>query len=183
MYWLKAAQAMETLGIIGLLISISISVVILCSRQDKTIRVINITIVASSGIFILIGVTVFGIKTSEDTSSTNLSGEFSICVFSGVLCLLVCPLLLHDYVTYTPNAVQRIHPTPVQVINQGHVMIRPPGNSNAVINTVVPQPVGYMPTYTQAYHTQPGYIVPTQITQYLAAQQQAQQNLYGAQYS
>ncbi|XP_045203004.2 uncharacterized protein LOC123556402 [Mercenaria mercenaria] len=175
--WLKGVRALETLGMIGLLISTIISTVIVCTRQDKTIRGFNILCAGVSGLFIVTGVIIFGIENAEDFEELfsfieslpigfdthgTLAAGFILCTIAGGLCLVVCvPLLVNDYLAPIPTAAQQVSPMTVQYATQGQVIIPPPGQTHVVVNTNQNQ-LGYMPGYTQA---QPGYVQPGQIMQ------------------
>ncbi|XP_053398873.1 uncharacterized protein LOC128556921 [Mercenaria mercenaria] len=117
--WFKTVQAAETLGLIGLIISMLLSLALMCYKQNKKYKIINLIIVIISGTLMLIGVIIFGVKTKEMTKafedidnyseSVEFKGDygelgyaFILCTVAGCLCIAVCvPLYKIDICTTT----------------------------------------------------------------------------------
>ncbi|XP_045203008.2 uncharacterized protein LOC123556407 [Mercenaria mercenaria] len=176
---------------------------VLTTRQG-----INILFAACSGLFIVIGVIIFGIENTEDFEELfnfndllsydldtygSLYASFCLSAIAGALCLLVClPLFLKDYLTPILPPVQQINPIPVQYTNQGRIHIPSPGQTHLVVNSSAQQ--RGRPRYTQApaVYVPPGqqmqgqYVYPSQSHQQYGIQypqqQQQQQQQYGVLY-
>ncbi|XP_053398591.1 uncharacterized protein LOC123556398 [Mercenaria mercenaria] len=180
--WFKAVQAMETLGLIGLIITGIISLSLLCYKQTMTTKNINIFLLAVSGICIVIGLIIFGVENTKDfkdvftifdavnsvDSNGTLNTSFILCAIAAGLCLFVClPVFAVDKRTPLPTAQQQVFQAPVQYSNQGQVIFPPSGQAQVYIGTAGQQPIGYMPTYTYGqYGSPPAYVPQTSEGQY-----------------
>ncbi|XP_053398874.1 uncharacterized protein LOC123558191 [Mercenaria mercenaria] len=156
--WFKMVQVAETLGLIGLIISMFLSLALMCYKQNKKYKIINLIIVLISGALLLIGVIVFGIKTKENLKELSnysdavefkggygeLSYAFVLCTVAGCVCIVVCaPLFLRDVYTNTSETSHdaSVHYT-AQSPPQGYVQ----GGQ---------QPVQNVPTHLQAQYGPP----------------------------
>ncbi|XP_045202999.2 uncharacterized protein LOC123556399 [Mercenaria mercenaria] len=177
--WFKAVQAMEILGLIGLIGTGIISLSLLFYKQTMTTKNINIFLLAVSAVCIVIGLIIFGVENTKDFKDVfaitdaidsvdahgTLSTSFILCAIAAGLCLFVClPLFAVDRSTPIPpplpTAQQQMFQAPVQYSNQGQVIVPPPGQAQVFIGTVGQQPTGYMPTYTYGQHGLPPAYAP-----------------------
>ncbi|XP_045202996.2 uncharacterized protein LOC123556397 [Mercenaria mercenaria] len=183
--WFKAVQAMETLGLIGLIITGIISLSLLFYKQTMTVKNINIFLLAFSGVCIMIGLIIFGVENTKDFkdvfaifnaidnvhSHGTLSTSFILCSIAAGLCIFLClPLFAVEkrtpIPTPLPRAQQQMFQAVVQYSNQGQVIVPPPGQAQVYIGTAGQQPVGYMPTYTYGqYGSPPAYAPQTSVGQ------------------
>lgn len=161
--WLVTVRALETIGLICLLLSGFVSLVKLFSLQDKPVRANNCILVACSGTLILIGVTVFGSENAEDFDELfdfidtlpigfdkhgTLSVAFILSTIAGVLSLVVClPLLIIDYFNQKQAFAGQKNPAPVQYTNQGRVILPPPGRTILVGSRSAQQQTGYVQSH------------------------------------
>ncbi|XP_045203452.2 uncharacterized protein LOC123556633 [Mercenaria mercenaria] len=159
--WFKMVQVAETLGLIGLIISVFLSLALMCYKQNKNYKITNLIIMLISGALLLIGVIVFGIKTKEGLKELKnypgavefkegygeLTYAFVLCTVAGCICIVVCaPLFLRDMYTNTSETSHdaSVHYT-AQSPPQGYVQ----GDQ---------QPVQNVPTHPQAQYGPPlGY--------------------------
>ncbi|XP_060601023.1 uncharacterized protein LOC132754412 [Ruditapes philippinarum] len=108
---IKAVQILETFALTGLLVSVVLSFILIFIRQTGTLKLLNIAFVCSSGIFIIIGVIVYGLFCNGDTEETmsyvtsvlntlnvssnsmKLGTSFILSTIAGSLCLFLCTFL------------------------------------------------------------------------------------------
>ncbi|XP_045202995.2 uncharacterized protein LOC123556396 isoform X1 [Mercenaria mercenaria] len=112
--WFKVVQVMETLGLIGLICSWIISLVIVCYRQTKRIAIANIVLIVCSGVCILIGLVIFGVKNNKDfedmfsiAEDKTLGVSFFLCGLAASICFCDLPLFLIGLRTLVPLANQQ----------------------------------------------------------------------------
>ncbi|XP_060601007.1 uncharacterized protein LOC132754399 isoform X1 [Ruditapes philippinarum] len=145
--WFKAVQAMETLGLIGLAFTGIICLILVCWRQTKALKKLNIFSILCSSVFIIIGLIIFGVEKANDfnalveiigTKDTieadgKLGTSFFLCAGAAGISFLAClPLFLIDLKTQIPESSN--------MQQQGHVNYVSPHQVHVIPNVSGQQP-------------------------------------------
>ncbi|XP_060601000.1 uncharacterized protein LOC132754395 [Ruditapes philippinarum] len=153
--WFKAVQVMETLGLIGLVFTGIICLILVCWRQTKALKKLNIFSILCSSVFIIIGLIIFGVENAnnfnalveiigaKDTDGKPGTSFFLCTVAAGVSLLACLPLFLIDLKTQIPESTDpghQMYQWTVQYSSQGHVMSVSPHQVHVIPDVSGQQP-------------------------------------------
>ncbi|XP_060564049.1 uncharacterized protein LOC132723366 [Ruditapes philippinarum] len=152
--WVHAVQAMETLGLIGLVSSGIICLILVFYRQSMALKHLNIFLILCSSVSIATGLIIFAIEYTQDfitlfklngsidgkDTYEKIGASFILCAVAAGISLLAClPLFLIDLKPQRPESTNMQRP--VQYSSQGHVMSVPPHQVHVIPNVSGQQPL------------------------------------------
>ncbi|XP_060566831.1 uncharacterized protein LOC132725672 [Ruditapes philippinarum] len=162
--WFNMVQAVETLGLIGLIASMLLSLATLFYQHNKKYKIANVLILLVSGTLMVIGLVVFKVKadtfelfkdlgkieTSEmeiDQVDAKLNYAYFLCGAAGCLSMLVCaPLYVKDLCSYTPDTLNE---SAVHYTAQAQCLVQ--GNMDSGYMRTADEQYGFPPAYEQRY--------------------------------
>ncbi|XP_060606778.1 uncharacterized protein LOC132759069 [Ruditapes philippinarum] len=162
--WFNMVQAAETLGLIGLVVSMLLSLTTLFYQQNKKFMIANVLILLVSGTLVVIGLVVFKVKTDTfelfkdlgkietsemeiDQVDAKLNYAYFLCGVAGCLSILVCaPLYVKDLCSYSPDTLNE---SAVHYTAQGQCLVQ--GNMDSGYMRTSDEQYGFPPAYEQRY--------------------------------